>query len=97
MLLFGTTCSPCCAIHALQYHVQEHKDSKAESVDIVEHSFYVDNYLHSIPTASDAKVIVSGLRQLLSEGGFDIRQWACNLPSVIEHLPSEPRSTGTER
>ncbi|XP_073789840.1 uncharacterized protein [Danio rerio] len=97
VLPFGTTCSPCCAIHALQHHVQEHKEGKTELVDIVEHSFYVDNCLHSVPTASEAKVIVDGLRQLLSEGGFEIRQWACNVPSVTEHLPSDARSASSER
>lgn len=75
VLPFGTTCSPCCAIHD---HVQEHKDDMADLVDIVEHSFYVDNCLHSLPKASEAKAIVDGLRQLLSKGGFEIRQWVCN-------------------
>ncbi len=97
VLPFGTTCSPCCAIHALQYHVQGHKDDITDLVDIVEHAFYVDNCLHSVPTTSEAKVIVDGLRQLLSEGGFEIRQWACNVPSVIQHLPPEARSANSER
>nr|XP_055033759.1 uncharacterized protein LOC129422083 [Misgurnus anguillicaudatus] len=97
VLPFGTTCSPCCAIHALQHHVQAHKDLMANSVDIVEHSFYVDNCLHSVPSTSEAKEIVDGLRQLLSKGGFEIRQWACNVPTVIQHLPPEARSANSER
>ncbi|XP_052412579.1 uncharacterized protein LOC127957915 [Carassius gibelio] len=97
VLPFGTTCSPCCAIHALQQHVQGHKDDMADLVDIVEHSFYVDNCLHSVPTTSEAKEKVDGLRQILSEGGFEIRQWACNVPSVTQHLPPEARSANSER
>lgn len=66
VLPFGTTCSPCCAIYALQHHVQGCKSDMAELADIVEHSFYVDNWLYSVPTTSEAKGIVDGLRQLLS-------------------------------
>lgn len=54
VLPFGTTCSPCCAIYALQNHAQGHKDDMADLVNIVEHSFYVDNCLHSTPTANEA-------------------------------------------
>lgn len=55
VLPFGTTCSPCCAIYALQNHAQGHKEDMADLVNIVEHSFYVDNCLHSTPTANEAK------------------------------------------
>ncbi|KAI7805208.1 hypothetical protein IRJ41_001894 [Triplophysa rosa] len=95
VLPFGTTCSPCCAIYALQHHVQGHKGDMDNLVDIVEQSFYVDNCLHSVQTTSEAKEIVDGLRQFLSQGGFEIRQWACNLPSAIQHLPTDARSTNS--
>ncbi len=39
---------------------------------------------------------MDGLRQHLSEGGFEIRKWACNVPSVTQHLPPEARSTNSE-
>ncbi len=29
------------------------------------------------------------MRALLTTGGFDIRQWASNVPDVIAHLPTE--------
>ncbi|XP_073764218.1 uncharacterized protein [Danio rerio] len=97
VLPFGTTCSPCCAIFALQHHAQGHKGDMPKLVNIVENSFYVDNCLYSTPTAKEAKDVVDGLRQLLAEGGFDLRQWACNVPSVIQHLPAEALSTNSER
>ncbi|TWW77718.1 hypothetical protein D4764_12G0011080 [Takifugu flavidus] len=46
VLPFGTTCSPCCAIYALQRHVQNTSESNSDLIDIVEQSFYVDNCLH---------------------------------------------------
>ncbi|XP_039534154.1 uncharacterized protein LOC120483252 [Pimephales promelas] len=96
VLPFGTTCSPCCAIYALQLHAQEHQDAMAGLADIVDNSFYVDNCLHSTPDQSEARAIIDGLRQSLLKGGFEIRQWACNIPSVLKHLPSEARSASSE-
>lgn len=91
VLPFGTTCSPCCAIYALQFHAQEQKDIMASLVDIVENVFYVDNCLHSSTDQGEAEAIIDGLCQSLLEGGFEIRQWACNIPSVLGHLPLEAR------
>jgi hypothetical protein len=96
VLPFGTTCSPCCAIYALQFHAQEHQDTMAGLADIVENSFYVDNCLHSTPDQGEARAIIDGLCQSLLKGGFEIRQWACNIPSVLKHLPSEARSASSE-
>ncbi|XP_013856342.1 uncharacterized protein LOC106512222, partial [Austrofundulus limnaeus] len=96
VLPFGTTCSPCCAIYALQHHAQEHAADTPSLIEIVTRAFYVDNCLYSTPDPADAKVVVDGLRQLLAEGGFEIRQWASNLPSTIEHLPPGARSISSE-
>nr|XP_055047823.1 uncharacterized protein LOC129433267 [Misgurnus anguillicaudatus] len=96
VLPFGTTCSPCCAIYALQHHVINHHETNEEVADSVLHSFYVDNCLQSFPTIDQAKQLVDKMRQLLSNGGFEIRQWASNCPEVIEHLPTEARSESCE-
>ncbi|GAA6094678.1 uncharacterized protein LOC110437994, partial [Tachysurus ichikawai] len=96
VLPFGTTCSPCCAIYALQRHAQEYQDDYGNLAKLVENSFYVDNCLHSSSSSDEAKEVVNVLRKLLSEGGFDLRQWACNVPSVIEHLPAEAQSPNSE-
>ncbi|GAA6067592.1 uncharacterized protein LOC113069086, partial [Tachysurus ichikawai] len=96
VLPFGKTCSPCCAIYALQRHAQEYQDDYGNLAKLVENSFYVDNCLHSSSSSDEAKEVVNVLRKLLSEGGFDLRQWACNVPSVIEHLPAEARSPNSE-
>lgn len=96
VLPFGTMCSPCCAIYALQRHVQETSEISRDLVDCVEQSFYVDNCLRSTHSKEEAKDLVEGLCQLLHSRGFEIRQWASNVPAVIEHLPSDVRSESSE-
>ncbi|KAG7506302.1 hypothetical protein JOB18_002350 [Solea senegalensis] len=46
----------------------------------------------SVCTPEEAKQLVECLRDLLSSAGFQLRQWACNDPSVLNHLPQEARS-----
>lgn len=97
VLPFGTTSSPCCAIFALQQHARNHQDTHPEVLQSVQQSFYVDNCLESFPTISTAKQRVDQLRIMLAEGGFNLRQWASNQPTVVAHLPTKARSSATEQ
>ncbi|KAJ8357474.1 hypothetical protein SKAU_G00202680 [Synaphobranchus kaupii] len=97
VLPFGTTSSPCCAIFALQQHARNHQDDYPDTLQSVQHSFYVDNCLESFPTIPAATQRVNQLRTLLAEGGFDLRQWASSQPTVIAHLPADARSSATEQ
>ncbi|KAL0169529.1 hypothetical protein M9458_034125 [Cirrhinus mrigala] len=92
VLPFGTTCSPCCALFALQKHVLDHSQPEEDTRVSVEKSFYVDNCLQSFASRDTAKNLVDKLRSLLASGGFDLRQWASNDPSVISHLPTDIQS-----
>lgn len=96
VLPFGTVCSPCCVIYALQHHVRDHQGGNDDSMETVTNSFYVDNCLKSLCSPQQAKDLLDRLRALLTKGGFDIRQWASNRVEVISHLPTEARSTTSE-
>lgn len=80
VLPFGTTSSPCCAIFAVQQHARNNQENYPDALQTVQQNFYVDNYLASFPTTSKVKLTIDQLRSLLSEGGFDLRQWASNQP-----------------
>ncbi|KAJ8410828.1 hypothetical protein AAFF_G00187850 [Aldrovandia affinis] len=43
----------------------------------------------SFSSPDGAKEVIDKLRGLLMEGGFELRQWASNIPDVISHLPKE--------
>ena len=96
VLPFGTTCSPCCATFAVQRHTIDHSQPGDEVRNSVERCFYVDNCLQSLPSTTAARDLVDKLRALLSSGGFVLRQWASNEPSVISHLPEDARSNSAE-
>lgn len=96
VLPFGTTCSPCCATYALQQHVIDHSQEGDDIRFSVEKCFYVDNCLQSLRTKEEAKLLVDKLRELLAGAGFELRQWACNVLSVLSHLPQEAQSKSLE-
>ncbi|XP_035990493.1 uncharacterized protein LOC118562319 [Fundulus heteroclitus] len=97
VLPFGTTCSPCCAIYALQRHVRDHTQPGDAVRGSIENHFYVDNWLQSFPTPDMARDVTDQLRGLLLEGGLELRQWASSRPDVIGHLPKEIRSESSEQ
>ncbi|XP_005167247.1 uncharacterized protein [Danio rerio] len=96
VLPFGTTCSPCCATYALQRHVKDNCVGYEDVQMSVEQAFYVDNCLQSLNCPEKARSLIDRMRSHLSSGGFEIRQWASNIPQVIEHLPIEARAASTE-
>ncbi|KAJ8386122.1 hypothetical protein AAFF_G00177160 [Aldrovandia affinis] len=51
---------------------------------------------HVIDHSQPAKKLVDKLKHLLAEGGFDLYQWASNIPGIISHLPAESRSGSSE-
>lgn len=89
VLPFGTVSSPCCATFALQTHVTNNSQQKEDVRVAVERCFYVDNWFQSLSSVEQAKSLANNLRSLLTEGGFELRQWATSHPEVIEHLPVE--------
>ena len=96
VLPFGTTCSPCCAIFALQQHVSEDPDAGEDVRYSVERCFYVDNCLQSVATEEEARTLIIKLRTLLARGGFDLRQWASSNPNVLSQLPPEAKARSSE-
>lgn len=59
-------------------------------------SFYVDNCLQSFTSSEDAKQFVDRIKNVLADGGFELRQWSSNKLSTISHLPAEVISGSTE-
>lgn len=74
----------------------DHSNPGEDVCETVMQSFYVDNCIQTSATVVEAKVLVDKLQKLLDEGGFELRQWASNQPSIISHLPPELQSDSAE-
>lgn len=56
----------------------------------------VDNCLQRVPSTAEAKALLDKVWNLLSKGGFEVRQCASNRAEVIQHLPPQARSSSSE-
>ena len=86
--LFGGTWSPSCCAHALRRTAEDNGGSySSEAVKTVIGNFYIDDCLKSMPTVHEAIDLVSELKKLTAEGGFNLTKWTSNDPDVIEKVP----------
>lgn len=65
VLPFGTTCSPCCAIYAIQRHVMDNTSPDDDVRTTVERNFYVDNCLKSLPSPQEGRKVVANFAPYL--------------------------------
>lgn len=81
------TCSRCCTTYALQRHIKDHGKGYEDVQEFVERAFCVDNCLQSLDSLEKARNLIDRMCSLLSSGGFEIRQWASNVPAVSQLKP----------
>ncbi|CAI6372223.1 unnamed protein product [Macrosiphum euphorbiae] len=60
-----------------------------EGSTILKNDFYVDEVMSGCNDINDAKAQIQQLIDLLHQGGFDLRKWASNTPTLLENIPAE--------
>ena len=91
--LFGGTWSPSCCTYALRRVAKDNAGSYSPAtLETITQNFYVDNCLKSMPTVSEAINLVSELKKLAAEGGFNLTKGISNSPDVITEVPYSDRS-----
>ena len=88
-LIFGATCSPCCAIFALHRCAADLSDRFPDVYEAVLHNFYMDDIIMSFATAEAARRLASNLRTVLQHGGFRLTKFVSNNPASLTALPEE--------
>ena len=88
-LIFGATCSPCCAIFALHRCAADLSDRFPDVYEAVLNNFYMDDFIMSFATAEAARRLASNLRTVLQHGGFRLTKFVSNNPAALTALPEE--------
>ncbi|XP_057374666.1 uncharacterized protein LOC130695542 [Daphnia carinata] len=86
--LFGAVSSPAICAYALQQAVKDSEDPKLLLRQISRH-FYVDNWLTSFPSTSEAISTAHQLTRVLRAGGFPLTQWATSNDVVRKAIPGQ--------
>ncbi|KAL0810831.1 hypothetical protein ABMA28_010141 [Loxostege sticticalis] len=60
--------------------------------DVIQRDFYVDDLLTGAQTENELRYIQQSVAEALAKGGFHLRKYRSNLPSVLEHSSTETSS-----
>ena len=93
--IFGARSSPASANFVLQKTITDHADEvdlQPETTETLHNSFYMDDFLRSERTVTDAKVVRKGVTELLAKGGFRLVKWTSNSREVLESIPREEQA-----
>lgn len=85
-LTFGITSSPFLAIRTIQKLADDESHNHPRAAKIIKTHLYVDDLITGADTVNEARAIRNEIIELLSRGGFTIRQWASNERDVIKDL-----------
>jgi len=56
---------------------------------ILQNNFYVDEVMSGCNNVNDAKDQIQQLNDLIQRGGFYLRKWASNTPTLLANIPAE--------
>lgn len=91
-LIFGANCSPFIAQFIKNKNAQLFSKTKPEAVRAIVSSHYMDDYIDSMSTESEAIKLINDISSVHSYGGFEMRGWTSNINNVLSHLPREKLS-----
>ncbi|XP_057297885.1 uncharacterized protein LOC130628870 [Hydractinia symbiolongicarpus] len=100
-VVFGLTCSPFLLNGTIQHHLETYEIICPEITDVLKDDLYVDDLTTGTDTVTEGKKLYEISKQIMKEGGFNLRKWATNNNELqtfidkIENVNSEPNSDKT--
>ena len=67
----------------------DNKDSFPLAYDAILNSFYLDDYIASVPTLGEAQCVSRETRESLKQGGFRLTKFLSNKKLALQHNPCE--------
>ena len=95
-LVFGLTCSPFILNQTIRHHLDQYKEEDHSFVSTVEKSLYVDDFAFSMNSENDCFELYAKLKSCFAEGGFNMRKWATNSPTLAERIRKAEEKTATK-
>ena len=88
-LIFGATCLPSMAIFVLNQYAEDSAQNFLKAFAAIMKQFYMDDYVHSLPTITEAKITVMQAKELFQREGFKLTKFLSTCPEVLERFPCE--------
>lgn len=85
-ITFGTGSAPFQATRGVYEIGQRLKKTQPELAEIIQSSFYVDDFMRSFPTINEACYVSKSITEELSKYGFNVRKWKSNDPDALKSI-----------
>ena len=90
---FGVSASSFAANMSVKQNAIDYSHKYPIAAEVVKNSFYVDDCLTGVTDSKSASILQWQLTELFSCGGFVLRKWNSNDPSVLEKIPEDLRDS----
>ena len=95
--IFGGKDSPCCVNYALKKTGRDNFNHyNPSTIESVLKSFYVDDFLQSVPSEEQAKQSCQKMIEVMAAGSFNLTKFKSNLPDVLSSLPDDKHERSTD-
>ncbi|XP_065084181.1 uncharacterized protein LOC135706490 [Ochlerotatus camptorhynchus] len=88
-ITYGTSCAPYLGTRVLNQLADDEGHDFPLAAFIDKKDFYVDDVLTGADSIETLVNTSTQLDDLLKRGGFNLRKWSANHPSILEHFPDE--------
>lgn len=95
-LVFGLRPSPSILGATIKHHLRLYKQSEPEMAEMLERSLYVDDLITGTETDEEALVVYKKSKQIMAEGGFNLRKWNSNSRTLLRAIESVENSSGAQ-
>ncbi|KAG5864624.1 hypothetical protein JTB14_001350 [Gonioctena quinquepunctata] len=92
-VVYGVSSSPYLALKVLLQLAEDEGKAYPLAAENIRHSSYVDDFVGGASTFEEARVLITELIALMKLGGFELRKWSSNEPSLLSDLPDTTGET----
>jgi hypothetical protein len=91
-LVFGLRSSPAVLSSTILHHLQSYRLHYPEIVELLSNHLYVDDLVTGADSEEQAFKIYKGAKQVMSEGGFNLRKWKSNSAKLNENISRDDQN-----
>ena len=86
---FGVSASPYLAVKTLLQTAKDHGEEYPKATQLIQTSFYVDDFLGGAATPQEAVQLFHQIRTILLKGGFNLCKWRSSSSTVLQQIPTD--------
>jgi len=93
-LVFGLIPSPAILSETIHHHVTCYLLTEPKIAEALASGFYVDDFVSGAQTIDDRFDIFKGSKQVMKQGGFNLRKWRTNVKTLQQRIHMEEGEGG---